>query len=169
MNIEKVQQLRDFLTNLKPHQEFDHSAWNKVHERTIGRPDPNTCGTSACICGWLAISEGDAELQQRMFYGRWEWTLPTNADWFSYGAEKLGISREDGRAVFAPNYHEYAAPDAIEEWPYITEDEYSDLYESGVLDLHTTTVKHAIAFLDMMIQERRVDIRWWANIKKDTV
>lgn len=168
MNIDKVKKLRDTLASLKPQQKFDHAQWAYVDDASVdeNKPDANHCGTSACICGWLAISEGDATLAKDR-WGRWEWVLPDNADWLRYGQGVLDLTFEEAHALFVPEYHEDDVESAVYMWDYITEDEYWELYEDDMLNLNTTTVEHAIAFLDRMIENRSVDLTWWGEIKED--
>lgn len=82
----------------------------KIHDQIDRHPESheqahwgekNECGTSACICGWAALMNGDAHYEP-LFLGVDILVLNDDAgdDWINYGAKVLGLNELDADKLF---------------------------------------------------------------------
>jgi hypothetical protein len=165
-NIENLTKLRDFLLTI-PEKNFDHSDWLNqlsIDNNDVLLEDKNVCGTSACIGGWAVIlgklapytvTEDNKFIQ-----------FQTSPAFATLAGEWLGLGDVgyEYDVVFAPWVLD---PDDIPgevldgmEW-----EEFSDFaYDYMGND---TTAKEAAAFLTKMIEEGRIDFRWWKEVKAE--
>jgi hypothetical protein len=133
MNIERIQQLRDFLAGLPPEKLNMHDWFTHLGDLVAWVPDMptypdvvNECGTCACIAGWANFIFRD---------------VPTSRDDFGSSARNLlGLSDEQGQLLFMAL--DYEGHDLIP-------------------DIRMITLTHAIAALDIIIAEQVVPDDLW--------
>jgi hypothetical protein len=163
LNIENTTKLRDFIATL-PEDTFNHSEWfdsdtDRVAEVQVG--DRHICGTAACIGGWATIMFNPEACH-------FDGDFCIGIDYPSvHTMDALGI---DGIYTFevlmSPwNYDGYdlALLFAIEN----TYENIAELSEVSLSTYSDTTNKEAAAFLTRMIEQKAIDIRWWAEIRKE--
>lgn len=166
INIENVTKLRDFLLTLSK-QMFNHAYWNGDNrgepEQNVMVEDKNVCGTSACIGGWAVIvgnlSEFVVDDKNVVHF------LDDYLDFGTVAGKWLGLNDTEQAILFYPfDFSIVLGYGVIEE--HITREELRELDEHPRALRGDTTNEEAAAFLTRMINENRLDIRWWKEIKE---